>query len=156
MKANDEKQRGVALFLLAKTTGTRRIYRRISAAYGEHYIHWSVQHCKCWTIAACNSAVGQCANVQCAFVWQNTNDLDTWKKTFLDVDFIRRSRMCKIEWDYGTPSTKLILIVSSPSNINVLAVLAIAFEQNFPHSLFSVRFLFDHSYILIITLIYYF
>ena len=56
----------------------------------------------------------------------------TWRKTFVDVGFIR-TRKCKSGWGYGSISglplsTRLELTVSSLSGINVLTIMAITFE----------------------------
>ena len=58
--------------------------------------------------------------------------LATWRKTFVDVGFIR-TRTRKSGWGCGSIgdlplSTRLELIVSSPSGINVLTLVAITFE----------------------------
>ena len=58
--------------------------------------------------------------------------LATWRKTFVDVGFIR-TRKRKSGWGCGSIrdlclSTRLELIISSPIRINVLTLLAITFE----------------------------
>ena len=58
--------------------------------------------------------------------------LATWRKTFMDVCFIR-TRKCKSGWGCGSISdlplsTRLELFVFSPSGINVLTLLAITFH----------------------------
>ena len=65
------------------------------------------------------------------FPLMSSTYLATWRKTFMDISFFR-TRKSKSGWGGSISdlplSTRLELIVSSPSGINVLTLLAITFE----------------------------
>ena len=141
MEASNKEQRGVVHFLVAEGAGTREIHHLMSAVYGEHCMTLTSVHE--WqtfreerTSLQDYSRPGQSHRAIAPNVIVRIHGLtyifgdlkkDIRGRRFYSYEEVQE---CVRLWIHQRPTSFIILklIVSSPSGINVLTLLAITFE----------------------------